>query len=164
MQHLLITLLVLLSLTACEDKEQQAKDQAIHDAQVAQQARAELLAQIAAEKEAQKKENTKLNMIGISMNNDTITIDTNKTKDFLNDLNQKMHDQIQKMSDDMEKGIIESKEAGIDINEKHIHIDLNKTQNLLQNWGKRLQVFKEEFDSVTKSLDTNNTNTTKKGM
>ncbi len=164
MQHLLITLLVLLSLTACEDKEQQAKDQAIHDAQIAQQARAELLAQIAAEKEAQKKENTKLNMIGISMNNDTITIDTNKTKDFLNDLNQKMHDQIQKMSDDMEKGIIESKEAGIDINEKHIHIDLNKTQNLLQNWGKRLQVFKEEFDSVTKSLDTNNTNTTKKGM
>jgi len=164
MQHLLITLLILLSLTACEDKEQQAKDQAIHDAQVAQQARAELLAQIAAEKEAQKKENTKLNMIGISMNNDTITIDTNKTKDFLNDLNQKMHDQIQKMSDDMEKGIIESKEAGIDINEKHIHIDLNKTQNLLQNWGKRLQVFKEEFDSVTKSLDTNNTNTTKKGM
>ncbi len=86
MRYLLISLMLLLSFTGCEDKEQQAK----HDAKIAQQARAELLAELEAKKELQDKNTSKLNNMGINMEDGTITIDTNKTKDFFRDLNEKM--------------------------------------------------------------------------
>jgi len=164
MRHLLIALILVLSFTGCEDKEQQAKDQAKHDAQIAQQARAELLAELEAKKDAQEKNDTKLTKMGITMDDGTITIDTNKTKDFFRELAKKMDAQIKKMGDDLEKGILKTKESGIDINEKHIHIDLNKTQDLLEEWGKKIRVFAEEFDEMAKTLETNNSNTTIKGM
>lgn len=160
MRHLLIMLMLLFAFTGCEDREQLAKDQAAHDAKIAQQARAELLAELEAEK-VQEKNETKLTQMGVHMDDGIITIDTNKTKDFFRDLNEKMAVQIKKFSDDLEKGIIENKEAGVEMKEQHIHIDLNKTQNLLQDWGKKMQLFMQEFDDMTNSLDTNNTD---KGM
>lgn len=161
MRHLLITLMILFSFTGCEDKEHLAKEQAMHDAKIAQQAREELLAELKAEQEAKEKEDTKLHHMGIHIDNGTITIDTNKTKDFFYDLNTKMAAQIKKISDDMKEGIVDAKEAGIEVNEEHIHIDLNKTQNVLQDWAQKMQMIAEEFDTATKSLDINNTN---KGM
>jgi hypothetical protein len=170
MRHLLITLIILLSFTGCEDK---AKDQAAHDNKIAQQAKAELRAEIEAEKAqaekesqeaSQEKNETKLTQMGVNMNDGIITIDTNKTKDFFRDLNQKMAAQINKISDDMEKGIIEAKEAGVEMNEQHIHIDLNKTQNMLQDWGKKMQIFVQEIDEMAKTLETNESNTTNKGI
>ena len=92
------------------------------------------------------------------MEKDSITIDTNKTKEFFNDLNKKWDVQMKKISDDLEKGIIETKEAGVEINEQHIHIDLNKTQNMLEDWGKKIQVFVEEFEDISKDLDNNTSN------
>jgi len=160
MRHLFISILIVLSLTGCEDKEKQAK----HDAQVAQQAKAELLAELEAKKVQEKKENTKLNEMGINVDEGTITIDTNKTKDFFNDLGAKMDIQMKKISADLEKGILETKEAGMEINEQHIHIDLNKTNELLLDWGKKIQVFVEDFDEASKMLETNSTNTTNKGI
>ncbi|GIU01151.1 hypothetical protein TSL6_16570 [Sulfurovum sp. TSL6] len=164
MRHLLIMLTLLLSFAGCEDKEQAA-----HDAQIAQHARAELLAELEAEKalkqkESQEKNETKLSKMGVHMDDGIITIDTNKTKDFFRDLNQKMAVHIKKISDDLEKGIIETKEAGVEMNEQHIHIDLNKTQNLLQDWGKKMQIFVQEFEEVAQTLETNESNTTTKGM
>ncbi len=160
MRHLLMSLILLLSFTGCEDKERQAK----HDAKIAQQARAELLAELEAKKDLPDKNASKLNKMGINMEDGTITIDTNKTKDFFRDVNKKMSEQMKKLSDDLEKGIVETKEAGIEINEQHIHIDLNKTQNLLIDWGKKIQVFVQEFDEIAKTLEINSTNTTTKGM
>ena len=169
MRYLLISLILLLSFTGCDNKEQNAAQQAKHDAKIAQQAKAELRAEIEAEKAQAEKESkeeneTKLTQMGVNMNNGIITIDTNKTKDFFRDLNQKMAAQINKISDDMEKGIIEAKEAGVEMNEQHIHIDLNKTQNLLQDWGKKMQIFVQEIDKMSKTLETNESNTTMKGM
>jgi uncharacterized lipoprotein YehR (DUF1307 family) len=160
MRYLLISLILLLSFTGCEDKEQQAK----HDAKIAQQAREALLAELKAKKDLQDNNNSKLNNMGINMEDGTITIDTNKTKDFFRDLNKKMGEQMKKLSDDLEKGVVETKEAGIEINEQHIHIDLNKTQDLLIDWGKKIQVFVQEFDKMAKTLEINSTNTTTKGM
>ena len=170
MRHLLITLIILLLFTGCEDK---AKDQAAHDNKIAQQAKAELRAEIEAEKAQAEKESQeasqetnekKLTRMGVNMNDGIITIDTNKTKDFFRDLNQKMAAQINKISDDMEKGIIEAKEAGVEMNEQHIHIDLNKTQNMLQDWGMKMQIFVQEIDKMAKTLETNESNTTNKGI
>lgn len=102
--------------------------------------------------------NAQLSQMGIHMEKDTITIDTNKTKEFLNDLSKKLDVQMKKISDDLEKGIIETKDAGVEINEKHIHIDLNKTQNMLEDWGKKIQNFVQEFDEISKNIENNTTN------
>lgn len=174
MRYLLITLTLLLSLSGCQDKKQLDDEaQAKHDAKIAKQVRAEVLAELQAEK-IQKKEiqtqsptkekhslehkNAQLNQMGIHMENDSITIDTNKTKEFFNDLSKKLDVQMKKISDDLEKGIIDTKEAGVEINEKHIHIDLNKTQNMLEDWGKKIQVFVQEFDEISKNIENNTTN------
>lgn len=164
MRHLLMSLILLLSFTGCENKEQKAKKQAEHDAKIAQQARAELLAELEAKKDLPDNNASKLHKMGITMEDGTIIIDTNKTKDFFREMNQKMGAQMKKLSDDMEKGIVETKEAGIEINEQYIHIDLNKTEDLLIEWGKKIQDFMQEFDEMAKTLETNSTNTTMKGM
>lgn len=169
MRYILTALLILLSFAGCENREQLPKEQAAHDAQIAQQARTELLAELEAEKsreqrESQEKNETKLSKMGVYMDDGIITIDTNKTKDFFRDLNQKMAVQIKKISDDLEKGIIETKEAGVEMNEQHIHIDLNKTQNLLQEWSKQMQIFLQEFNEVSQRLETNESNTIHKGI
>jgi len=154
-----MSLILVLSLTGCEDKEQQAE----HDAKIAQQARAELLAELKAKKERTDNNASKLHKMGITMENGSIIIDTNKTKDFFRELNQKMDVQMKKLSDDIEKGVVETKEAGIEINDQYIHIDLNKTQDLLTEWGKKIEDFMQEFDEMAQSLEANSTNMTKKG-
>lgn len=166
MRHLLMMLMLLFAFTGCEDREQLAKDQAAHDAQIAQQAREALLAELEAQKaelqkRSQEKNETKLTQMGVHMDDGVITIDTNKTKDFFRDLNEKMAVRIKKISDDLEKGVIETKEAGVEMREQQLHIDLNKTQDFLQEWGRKMQVLMQEFEDMTKSLDTNNT---EKGM
>lgn len=160
LRHLLISLILLLSVTGCENQEQQAE----HDARIAQQARAELLAELQAKKDLTEDNASKLHKMGITMEDGTIIIDTNKTKDFFREMNQKMGVQMKKLSDDMEKGVVETKEAGIEINEQYIHIDLNKTQDLLTEWGKRIELFVHEFDEMAKTLEINSSNTTGKGI
>jgi len=160
MKHLLISLILLLTFTGCQDKENDAKKQAAHDAQIATQARAEVRAEYEAKQASQKaqieaEKNTKLNQMGVEMHNGTITIDTNKTKDFFNALNKKMEVQMKKISDDLQKGIIDAKEEGIQINDERITIDLNKTKNLLEVWGKKIQSFAQEFDEVSQTLEIN---------
>ena len=159
MRSLFLPLLIVLFLTGCEDKEAQAR----HDAQVAQQAREELLAELEAKKKQEEKVSPTFNKMGFNVDDGTITIDTNKTKNFFNELGKRMDMHMKKMTEDMEKGVIENKEAGVEINEQHIHIDLNKTRDFLLNWGQQLQVFVEEFDKMAKTLETNSTNTTDKG-
>ena len=160
MRHLFVSLLMLFFFTGCDDKEAQAK----HDAQIAQKAREELLAELEAKKLQEEKATEKFNKFGFNVDNGTITIDTNKTKSFFNELGKKMDMHMKKMAADMEKGIIENKEAGIEINEQHIHIDLNKTRDIILDWSEQMQVFVQEFDRMSKSLEINNTNNIDKGM
>lgn len=181
MHRPIITLMLLLSLNGCQDKEHlDAEVQAKYDAQLKEQVKVEVLAELE-EKKVQEnnlaeikiqeatvvmketpasmdEKNAKLNQLGIHMREDSITIDTNKTKEFFNDLSKKLDVQMKKISNDLKKGIIETKEAGVEINNDHIHIDLNKTQNMLQDWGKKIQVFVQEFDEITKNIENNDSN------
>ena len=155
MRHLLIILILLLSLTGCQDKEKEAQMQTEHDAQIAKKIRAEVQAEYRAEQ--LKRENTKFNKVGINVNDGIITIDTNKTKDFFKQFSKKMEAKMKKISDDLQQGIIDSKEAGINIDNKHVNIDLNKTKTFLEDWTKKIQVFAHEFDNISKDLDNTNT-------
>ena len=160
MRHLLITLILLLSFSGCQDKEKEAKAQAAHDAQIEKKVRAEMLAEFEAEKlklkhEAEK--NAKFNKVGINVNKGTITIDTNKTKDFFKQLTKDMEVKMKKITADLQHGIVESKEAGINIDNEHVNIDLNKTKTFLETWTKKIQVFAHEFDNISKNIENTNT-------
>ena len=160
MRYLLFSLLLLLTLSGCQDKEQQQKDQTQHDAQIAQQARTELLAQLEKEKQAQETKNNRFSHMGVKMNQGTITIDTNKTKDFIKELGQRMHIQMKQVSDDLQKGIIDAQEAGVKVNNGNINIDLNKTQTLLDEWSKKIEGYVKEFDEIAKEIEDNRTKET----
>ena len=128
----------------------------------AKEAQEALEAQLAKEEEAKKQkspkseDNSTLHKMGVEMGEGTFSIDTTKTKVFIDALKAKVDSKIKTIGDDLEKGIIQSKEAGIDINEKHIHIDLNKTQDILKDWGQKIQVFVNDFDTPTSKDTTTN--------
>jgi hypothetical protein len=160
MRHLLLSLLLLLTLSGCQDKEQQQKEQANHDAQIAQQARTELLDELEKEKQAQEAKNNRFSHMGVKMDQGTITIDTNKTKDFLKELGHRMNVQMKQVSDDLQKGIIDAQEAGVKVNNGNINIDLNKTQTLLDEWSKKIEGYVKEFDEIAKEIEDNRTKET----
>jgi hypothetical protein len=156
MKHILFSLILLLSFSGCQDKKE---EQAQHDAKIAQEARAQLLKEQQAAEEAKKKQeefekNNKFSKIGITTEDGKIIIDTNKTKSYFQDLAHQMKTKMDKMSKDLEKGIVKNEEAGIEMNETHINIDLNKTKSFLDTWGKKMQEFVKEFDDIAKEFDT----------
>ncbi len=144
--------------------ELKAKDKALQKArEEAKAAKEKLLAEEKARKEAfitkqkEKKEalkqNEKLSKVGITVQNNTIIIDTNKTKNFFESVGKNLGEKLKKMTQDLEKGMLNDKNAGVDIDEKHINIDLNKTKDFLEAWGKKMQGFVKEFDDMAKEMD-----------
>ena len=160
-KHILFSLILLFLFSGCQDKKE---DQAQRDAKIAQEARAQLLKEQAEAKEKQEEleKNSKYSQIGITSENGKIIIDTNKTKSYFKDLAHQMKTKMDKMSKDLEKGIVKNEEAGIEMDETHINIDLNKTKHFLDTWAKKMQGFVKEFDNIAKDFkttkDTNATN------
>ncbi|WP_415406837.1 hypothetical protein ACLHDG_13905 [Sulfurovum sp. CS9] len=158
MKHILFSLILLLLFSGCQDKKE---EQAQHDAKIAQEARAELLKEQAEAKKKQEEleKNNKFSKIGITSEDGKIIIDTNKTKSYFKDLAHEMKIKMDKMSKDLEKGIVKNEEAGIEMNETQINIDLNKTKTFLDTWGKKMQGFVKEFDEIAKEFDDQNKTT-----
>jgi len=159
MRTLLLAGVALVVLSGCGN-DMSAKEQQEHDAKVAQEAREALLKELQAKEratqEAQAKEEKqmKLEQIGIQTTPDgKIIIDTNKTKSFFEKLAQKMRQKMEKMADDLQKGAIEQKEAGIEITPKKIEIDLNKTETFLQQLSQKMEGFVKEFDKIAGELN-----------
>lgn len=157
MRQLLLAFILLFSFSGCQDKEQQKQEQAKHDAQIAQQARTELLAEIEKEKKVQDEKNNRFSHMGVKMDNGTITIDTNKTKDFLKEFSQKMHVHMKQVSSDLQKGVIDAQEGGVKVDNGNINIDLNKTQSFFNEWSKKIEGYAQEFDAITKAIENNST-------
>jgi len=121
---------------------------------IKEQAKALEIVKIQKELEAKEKaKNDKLSKFGINIKNETISIDTNKTKDFFDTVSKSLEAKIKTLTTNIEKGIIDTKENGIDINKQHINIDLNKTKSFLETWGKKMQGFVKEFDDIAESMD-----------
>ncbi len=158
MKYILLSLLILFSLSGCQDKKE---DQAQHDAKIAQEARVQLLKEQAEEKKTQEEleKKNKYSKVGITTEDGKIIIDTNKTKSYFKDLAHQMKTKMDKMSKDLEKGIVKNEEAGIEMDETHINIDLNKTKTFLDTWGKKMQGFVKEFDEIAKEFDNQNKTT-----
>ena len=184
MQNVILSIILLYSLTACGNNEEQsirnakieqeakaqkdallaelqAKDEALKKAKLeVKAAQAKLRAQEQAQKIDEKKEtkhNEKLEKAGIYIEENVITIDTNKTKDFFKNISKKLEDKLKKITKEIEKGMLDEKDAGVQIDKSHINIDLDKTKDFLETWGQKMQGFVKEFDNMAKELDINKT-------
>jgi len=123
---------------------------------VEEAAKKEAFIKIQAQKEKRKKEtlkNEKLSKVGITIKENTITIDTNKTKDFFENIGKKLGDKLKKITNELQKGMMDEKQAGVHIDETNINIDLNKTKNYLDQWGQKMQGIVKDFDTMTKDLN-----------
>ncbi|MDQ1326165.1 MAG: hypothetical protein QG564_1290 [Campylobacterota bacterium] len=156
MKHILISIAILLLLSGCQDaKEKQAQ----HDATVAQEAREQLFEELKAKEMAdqkakeEKEKDSKLSQIGITIDKGVLTVDTNKTKGFLQDLGNKLENKMTAINKDLEDGTLSEKNAGVELNKTHINIDLNKTKSFLEDWSKKMQAFIKELDDIVKGLD-----------
>jgi len=109
--------------------------------------------QVAKENEKKMQHNEKLSKVGISIKENTITIDTNKTKNFFENIGKTLGDKLKKITQELEKGMLDEKDAGVKIDATHINIDLNKTKDFLETWGKKMQGFVKEFDTMAKEMD-----------
>jgi len=145
MRYLLIAFLILISFTGCQSKEHET-----HNAK----------ANLVEENKTQKETSQKFSHMGVNMHAGSITIDTNKTKDFLKILGEKMNLQMKQISTDLQKGMINAQEGGIEVDNGNIHIDLNKTQKFFGEWSKKLEGFAKEFDDIAKTIENNSTKET----
>jgi hypothetical protein len=150
MKYILLLTMILLSLSGSQDSiEEQA-----------QQSREKPLTEPKALKEVKKSEqnDTKLSKIGITMDKDKIIIDTNKTKEFFQDITNKIGKKIKKISQELQEYTLKYKEMGVDLNKSHIHIDLNRTKDFIDDWDKRMQEVVKEFETIAKEIEDNDKN------
>ena len=107
--------------------------------------------------------NAKLSKIGISIQENKITLDTEKTKDFFENFAKNISNSLEKASKELQQGTLTEDDAGIHIDEHTINIDLNKTKDFLQEWGEKMQGFIKEFDTIAQDLnmESEKINTTK---
>lgn len=145
---LLISSLIFIT-TGCENKEEIAKlEQAKKDAQLAKEQRAQQLKEMQESKAAKELE---LQNAGISMQDGKITIDTDKTKEFIADLSKKVSKQVEQVSKDLQDGLVETTE-NTEFKKEYISIDLNKTKAMLNEWENKIENFVNEID--TKKIET----------
>ena len=193
MRYLFLTLIVLFSLSGCNDDAQKASKQIAQIKQEAQTRQQALLAELKDKEVALKKaieeikiakeetravkerliavekakdealseskkwqkmakkqcaQKDRFSKTGIKIEGNTITIDTNKTKDFFETIGKNFDKKLKKVTQDLDKGVLKKKSAGVDIDNRHINIDLNKTKDFLENWGKKLQDIIQDFDTA----------------
>ncbi len=155
-----VVIAILAGLFGCQQKQE---DQAAHDAKVAQQAREELLKELKAKEEAKRQaaqeKEAKFSKVGIQTTQDgKIIIDTNRTKHYFKTIAEKWKQKADKLASDLQKGMIDEKEAGIEVSDKRIVVDLNKTESFLMRWTKKMENFVKEVDKTAQVLqfDINN--------
>jgi len=92
--------------------------------------------------------------IGIIVDNGRIIIDTQQTKDFLENLAQKVDSGFKKIEHDLKNGQPKTPNAtGITVSQDRIEIDLNKTEKFMEKWIKSMESVGKELDNVFRELD-----------
>jgi len=154
----LMTLAILLALSGCQNAQEK---QAAHDAKIAEQAKAELRAELKKEQEEKAQQeaieiqkNNKYAHIGFSTEDGKVIIDTEKTKSYFNQMAAQFKTHADKFAKDFKKGVVKEEEAGIEVNATHINIDLDKTKSFLDTWSKTLEGYAKEFQEMTEEMDT----------
>jgi len=92
--------------------------------------------------------------LGISVDDDTITIDTKQTREFFKGFATKIKDGFKNIEKSLRKDQIESKsDTGITITKTTMHIDLNKTKSFMEQWIKSMRGVVNEIDKTMEEIE-----------
>ena len=92
-----------------------------------------------------------LHLLGISIDNGKIEIDTNRAKSFVEDLQKSIEERTKVVESSIKEGKIDLKESvGVKIEDEKIEIDLKKTKSFLEEITNKAQSF---INSLGKSFE-----------
>ncbi|GEM_PF-6147982 len=132
------------------------KSSAEHDAKVAQEARAELIAEIEANR-TQTQKQTIWENAGITKKNQTITIDLNRTKNFIQDTTAVIAMEAIEITQEIKT----AQEKAIHVTKDTIQVDLNQTKSLFDSLQQKVDALKEQLEVIMEDLEDNTTSTQK---
>jgi len=110
-------------------------------------------------KQKEKIQNTKeiqdsSNILGVSQKDGMITIDTNKTKNFLQGMVDKLEDGLKDVQSTIKNNRVDSAEdAGIIIGKDKISIDINKTEKFLNKWRSTMEDAVNQMDQAIQEVE-----------
>ncbi len=156
MRVVLIAIVALFMIAGCQTQEDIAKEKEAIAYKEAQQKQLEAL-KIAEAKRIEEERLEKIRLqkeansstlakAGITMSDGTITIDTNKTKNFFSKLVDNFTETSKKIDKEIEdENLTSTKEMGLEMNKSSISIDFNKTKSFFERWGKKIENFSKEI-------------------
>ena len=116
-------LLILLLFTACDQKTEHSNQTSMTNEKK----------ELIKKETSEVKQDKFLKELGFEVNGEKITIDTNKTTEFMKKIEIEMHGRADEIEHKIEKADINfTKGLGIEVNGDKIAIDLNKTKDMLQ--------------------------------
>ncbi len=116
-------LLILLLFTACE-QNMEGSNQATTSNEKKELTKKEI---------SEAKQDKFLKELGFEVNGEKVTIDMNKTTEFMKQIEIEMHSRADEIEHKIEKADINfTKGLGIEFGDDRVEIDLNKTRNMLQ--------------------------------
>jgi len=94
-----------------------------------------------------------LKLLGVTVEDGKIELDTNKTKSFFENLQEK----ATKSAEDLEKGLQEgnlnlSDSVGLKVEDQKVELDLNKTKSFLESLAQKAATFLETIDKDIQNI------------
>jgi hypothetical protein len=92
--------------------------------------------------------------IGFETNGSIITLDTNKTKGYINALGNNLKEKSIELSRDIKEGTLKAtKGIGIEMDQNgSLAIDMNKTKDFVNDMGKKMENIAQDVDKFTRSI------------
>ena len=116
-------LLILLLFTACDQKTEHSNQTSTTNEKK----------ELTKKETSEVKQDEFLKELGFEVNGEKITIDMNKTTEFMKKIEIEMHSRADEIEHKIEKADINfTKGLGIEVNGDRVAIDLNKTKDMLQ--------------------------------
>jgi hypothetical protein len=94
-----------------------------------------------------------LELLGIKIEDGKIEIDTNKTKSFFSEIENKIKSNLENLQKSIEEGKLDLKDkVGIRVEKDKIEIDLKKGQEFLEELSNKFQNSLKEIESTIKKI------------
>jgi len=94
-----------------------------------------------------------LTLLGIKIDDGKIEIDTNATKSFFENLQQKVEQKASELENSIKEGKLDLKDTvGVRVDEEKIEIDLNKTKSFLEEISNKAKTFIESLDNTINNM------------
>jgi hypothetical protein len=153
----LLSIVVLLSLVGCQDKPKEPTAASTPKPGTPRQTKIKNstpAAQPTITLSHPSPKRTAVPTLGIVVDNGKIIIDTKQTKDFLQDISQKMEKSFKRIETNLRKEQISSpNETGIIITDTSVQIDFNKTKDFMEKWIRSMESVAKEIDDTVKEIE-----------